>query len=98
MSAGQVVSHLSFPLNYPNIVTHSCPVIQQQKLTNQNRFSPRKVSNSKPLFFNAHKNEAAKFTVLLWLAAMATPTLFIDSSRSFSVTSESFVVQQIVTK
>ena len=39
------------------------PVIQQQKLTNQNHFSPRKVSISKPLFFNAHENEAAKFTV-----------------------------------
>ena len=56
---------------YPCINT---PVIdiQDQKVINKNHFSPRKVSISKPLFFNAHDNEAAKFTFLLWLAEACT--------------------------
>ena len=49
-----------------------------KKLTNQNHFSLRKVSISKPLFFNAHEIEAAKFISLLWFAA-ATPAGLSDN-------------------
>ena len=48
-----------------NVSLESSPGIQQQKMTNQNHLTPRKVTISKSLFFNGHENKAAKFTVFL---------------------------------
>ena len=47
------------------------PVIQLQKISQSEYLSPRKVSISKPLFFNAHENEAVKFVILHAVVAEA---------------------------
>ena len=63
---------------FPSVLCHPGDPTAK-KLTNQNHFSPRKVSISKPLIFNAQEDEAAKFTLSLSLAAaaLAAPTMLM---------------------
>ena len=75
------------------------PVIQQQKIDQSIVSSPEKLASQNLCFSTHTKTRQLNLSCcMLWLAALAAPTMFIYILRSCSVTSESFVELQIVTK